>query len=171
MNANRPVKQFSLDNSHFTPAILKGYKRYRVFGCDYPAILKTDENQETRGILVKGLTSSEIQLLDKYEGEQYVRTDVEVYIENTPSNLLYQHNRSALSTSLPSLNASSSLKLYTKEEYDVISKSPKSLLVPAQTYVWIDSPALLDDVEWDPEEFKREKLEKWSTDDYEEYAL
>ncbi|CAG8443454.1 8318_t:CDS:2 [Ambispora gerdemannii] len=164
MNANRLDTKFSLDNNHFAPAILK-----------YPAILKTDENQETRGILVRGLSSSEIQLLDRYEGEQYVRTDVEVYIENTPSNILYQHNRPALSTSLSSLNVSSSpsssLKLYNDETYDEISKSSKSLLVPAQTYVWIDSPALLEDASWDPEEFEREKLEEFERVELKEYLL
>ncbi|RIA82303.1 hypothetical protein C1645_809664 [Glomus cerebriforme] len=65
------------------PAVLKGYKRRKVIGAVYPAILKGDDlKDKTNGILLKGLSSQDIERLDNFEGDQYVRNNVKIYIEN-----------------------------------------------------------------------------------------
>jgi len=65
------------------PATLKGYKRLKVSRASYPAIIKDDDDSEIRGIMVKGLTSTDISILDYYEGDQYMRIDVEVFPTNS----------------------------------------------------------------------------------------
>ncbi|CAB4419826.1 unnamed protein product [Rhizophagus irregularis] len=100
------------------PATLKGYKRRKVIGTDYPAILKGDDlKDETRGVLIRGLSSQDIRRLDNFESHQYERKKIKVYIENegTP--------------------------------------------IEAITYVWKDSPDLLDEKDWNSEEFE------WSSQD------
>ncbi|CAG8450207.1 9574_t:CDS:2 [Acaulospora colombiana] len=64
------------------PATLKGYKRLRVLGASYPALIK-DNDSETQGILIKGLTSGNVSTLDHYEGDQYTRINVEVFPNNS----------------------------------------------------------------------------------------
>ncbi|CAG8586508.1 3760_t:CDS:2 [Acaulospora morrowiae] len=64
------------------PATLKGYKRRKVLGTSYPAIIK-DDNSETHGVAVKGLTPRDISILDHYEGDQYMKKDVEVFPINS----------------------------------------------------------------------------------------
>ena len=48
---------------------MKGYKRCKVIGAIYPAILKGDAKDETSGVLLKGLSSQDITRLDQYEGD------------------------------------------------------------------------------------------------------
>ncbi|CAB4378889.1 unnamed protein product [Rhizophagus irregularis] len=99
------------------PATLKGYKRRKVIGTDYPAILKGDDlKDETRGVLIRGLSSQDIRRLDNFESHQYERKKIKVYIENegTP--------------------------------------------IEAITYVWKDSPDLLDEKDWNSEEFEWSKF-------------
>ncbi|CAG8846383.1 45937_t:CDS:2, partial [Gigaspora margarita] len=62
------------------PAVLKGYKRRQVRGAWYPAIIKSNENDEAKGILLKGLSYNDILKLDDYEGDQYKREDVKVFV-------------------------------------------------------------------------------------------
>ena len=46
---------------------------------------------------------------------------------------------------------------------------PRTRLVPAQTYVWNDAPALLEKDDWDPEEF-RTNMRRWLEEEEEEFA-
>ncbi|CAG8539339.1 9115_t:CDS:10 [Paraglomus occultum] len=118
------------------PAVLKGYRRHKVFNAVYPAIIKGSENDETRGVLVSGLTSQDILRLDLFEGNQYVRTDVEVLIiEEAKRNSFHSD---------PDLVDTDADIIYTPP--------PRPRLVPAQTYVWNDAPALLEKDDWDPED-------------------
>ena len=70
------------------PAVLPGYRRHRVRGADYPAIVpcsddgksEGDGKSETsdhaaavRGTLVQGLTDGDIWRLDIFEGGEYKR--------------------------------------------------------------------------------------------------
>ncbi len=54
-------------------AILRGYKRLRVKGQNYPGIIES-ANSVVRGRLLQGLTEEELLRIDEYEGEEYERT-------------------------------------------------------------------------------------------------
>ncbi|RHZ83240.1 hypothetical protein Glove_99g151 [Diversispora epigaea] len=77
------VLESNNNNKNITgiPAVLKGYKRRKVHGEPYPAIIK-EENSETHGIVVKGLTPEDMLRLDFFEGDQYAKIEVQVFITN-----------------------------------------------------------------------------------------
>ena len=121
----------------FTPALLAGYRRHRVVGCDYPAMYPCP-GSNVRGNLVAGLTARDLSRLDIFEGSQYARR--EVTVETLPGVELEESTAEATSGSMPR----------TKEEMTV------------QTYVWRDKyRADLEDGEWDFEVFKKEKMKAW----------
>jgi gamma-glutamylcyclotransferase (GGCT)/AIG2-like uncharacterized protein YtfP len=62
-----------------TSALLDGYQRRKVRGCDYPAIT-TSEGGSVRGLLVTGLTDEHLDRLDTFEGFQYEREVVRVRV-------------------------------------------------------------------------------------------
>lgn len=56
------------------PAILPKYTRRRIHCCDYPAIIPSSKPGAcVRGIYVRGITPSDQQRLDMFEGDQYER--------------------------------------------------------------------------------------------------
>jgi len=59
------------------PAILYGYVRHDVRGEVYPAIIP-QAGSSVRGLLYENLSTGELALLDAYEGDEYVRSLVEV---------------------------------------------------------------------------------------------
>ena len=59
------------------PALLTGYRRHRVLGCDYPAIIP-HEGSTVRGSYVTGLTEPDLMRLDIFEGDQYTREKVTI---------------------------------------------------------------------------------------------
>lgn len=65
----------ALYNNHnlkTTPAILHNYRRHRVKGADYPAIVP-HEGSTVRGTYVTGLTDADVWRLDIFEGPEYRR--------------------------------------------------------------------------------------------------
>jgi gamma-glutamylcyclotransferase (GGCT)/AIG2-like uncharacterized protein YtfP len=60
-------------------ALLPGYRRYRVPGEAYPAIVAAVDFQ-VDGLCYQGLNRHELELLDAYEGDSYVRTPVELLV-------------------------------------------------------------------------------------------
>ena len=62
------------------PAILKGYKRFAVKGCDYPAII-ADIKFDVHGVLLLNVDEKSMGLLTYYEGRDYVKSKVEVISE------------------------------------------------------------------------------------------
>ncbi|KAK4985286.1 hypothetical protein LTR66_008221 [Elasticomyces elasticus] len=64
------------------PAILHHFRRQRVAGCDYPAILPHPEST-VRGTYVTGLTKADMKRLDIFEGWSYRRKPVKVKILTT----------------------------------------------------------------------------------------
>ncbi|KAH0545270.1 hypothetical protein FGG08_000569 [Glutinoglossum americanum] len=61
------------------PAILHGFCRHQVQGCDYPAIIP-QTNSTVRGTFVTGLTEGDIHRLDIFEGSDYTRKKVKVRV-------------------------------------------------------------------------------------------
>jgi gamma-glutamylcyclotransferase (GGCT)/AIG2-like uncharacterized protein YtfP len=54
------------------PAVLSGYKRYRVISKAYPAVLP-DPDFQVKGSLMLDITQGEMDFLDSYEGGEYIR--------------------------------------------------------------------------------------------------
>jgi len=63
------------------PATLHGYKRSPMKGRTYPAI-SPNTSAEIRGILYTDISLNDIQNLDTFEGDEYVRKTVEVVLED-----------------------------------------------------------------------------------------
>jgi gamma-glutamylcyclotransferase (GGCT)/AIG2-like uncharacterized protein YtfP len=113
------------------PALLKSYRRHRVRGADYPAIMAAQEST-VRGALVTGLTDGDIWRLDIFEGEEYQRRKVKVRAITDQGDMNVEPTEAQLGDE-----------------------------VEAETYIWIAGRQLLDDNEWDFEEFVREKMSRW----------
>lgn len=71
----------------FSEAILPGFVRLHIKERDYPALVTLEDANKTfgnlgedsvKGVLVKGLTSAEMDLLDEWEGDEYFKTTTEV---------------------------------------------------------------------------------------------
>ncbi|CAG8498909.1 10301_t:CDS:2 [Scutellospora calospora] len=75
-------EKITVDLNSGAPAVLKGYKRHKVRGAWYPAIIKSKDD-ETKGVVFKGLTYNDLLKLDYYEGDQYKRVNVEVFVNNS----------------------------------------------------------------------------------------
>ena len=59
------------------PAVLEGHTRYLMLGRNYPGLTPA-AHCETSGTLYHDLEATTLELLDRYEGEEYVRTQVTV---------------------------------------------------------------------------------------------
>lgn len=63
------------------PALLRGYRRYRVYAEVYPGIFPSPRDS-VDGLLYEGLTLRAWERLDRFEGEMYERQEVEVELES-----------------------------------------------------------------------------------------
>lgn len=69
------------------PAILPQYTRHRVRHCDYPAIVpSTEPGACVRGTYVRGLTTHDQRRLDIFEGDQYERMRLRLYLLDDEGN-------------------------------------------------------------------------------------
>ncbi len=57
------------------PATLPGYRRIRIKGVHYPAVISSG-NDEVTGVLYDGLSEADFRNLDRFEGEEYERLTV-----------------------------------------------------------------------------------------------
>jgi hypothetical protein len=114
-------------------ALLPGFQRRRVRGADYPAIVPR-AGAETRGVLVRGLTPGDVWRLDVFEGDEYARREVEVQV-------------------LPPVARVNTASHARRDD--------GTETVRALTYVWMANEAVLEESEWDFDEFKREKMWRW----------
>nr|POE87415.1 protein aig2 c [Quercus suber] len=70
MDTSNPI--YMTHNLRIQPAILPKFRRHRVKGADYPAIMP-HQDAIVRGTLVTGLTDADIWRLDIFEGDEYQR--------------------------------------------------------------------------------------------------
>ena len=63
------------------PGKLRGYKRCKVFGCDYPAIIP-DPNSMVEGKLVINLDNHSMNIITFFEGEDYRKSTVIIQAGN-----------------------------------------------------------------------------------------
>jgi hypothetical protein len=124
------------------PALLQDYQRHRVSGADYPAVIPQNGSC-VRGTVVTGLTEGDWWRLDLFEGEDYRRDVVKVLVKKQLST-----DQGSKDQTWESLN-----------EEDLESQGEEILV---QTYIWKSSDTLLEPLEWDFDEFIREKLWRWA---------
>ena len=137
--------------SPMEPATLWGYKRYAVKRQVYPAILSTkefsrDNNQHQQhgrcsffveGILMRGLTTSEMKRLDWFEDVDYQRRGVKIEL--------------SIDSTTPTLSSSQSARMD--------SDSAIMNEMQAQTYVWNNPTSELEiEQEWSFEKFCEQNL-------------
>lgn len=128
------------------PALLPGFRRHRVVGADYPGIIENAQ-AEVRGTLVTGLTDGDVWRLDLFEGSEYVRRKVQVKLLRGTTTRGTSAQRAG---ELPPSAAQSG-----KDELEVEAE------VEAETYVWIGGTGTLEPLEWDFDEFVRQKMWRW----------
>ena len=59
------------------PCILPGYRRRRIQGRSWPGI-RPDTQESTQGLLLQGISASQIEVFDLFEGDAYERRRVQV---------------------------------------------------------------------------------------------
>ncbi|KAG8704522.1 hypothetical protein FRC08_002188 [Ceratobasidium sp. 394] len=144
------------DASHLraSPAVLMSFTRHHIKRCDYPAIvpynvgsallkreLERDERC-VRGVIVSGLTTEDVALLDVFEGDEYNRVVVEA------------HPLIPLAPISPKLT-----QILLSSSSGLPSSLPTTLTV--QTYVWAAGTARLEPMIWQYDTFIKEKLRRW----------
>ncbi|KAH9980979.1 hypothetical protein BGW80DRAFT_1162287 [Lactifluus volemus] len=157
------------DASHLQicPAILTNYTRHQVKFADYPAIVPsersqvifgrelTPEEKSVRGTLVTGLTTMDIAFLDVFEGNEYVRSQVQVHPLGTFAPI---PATSEAQDSLPVPTMSAAAAATSESEQ-------AQTLLPAQTYVWNVQDSRLDEKLWSYDEFVIKNAWKWIDSD------
>jgi gamma-glutamylcyclotransferase (GGCT)/AIG2-like uncharacterized protein YtfP len=58
---------------------IKGYERLKVVGAHYPGIRKSKAEDVVKGVLWTGLTETDMEHLDRYEGDIYYQEEVDVH--------------------------------------------------------------------------------------------
>lgn len=156
------------DLVRFQPAKLHGYRRYRVRGADYPAIIAASPSSESSrtsvlGTLVSGLTDGDIYRLDRFEGNEYVREEVSVRVVRGS-----MHRTAGSSATVGGVGGSNG---ELRDMLDVAGAdgADEGEEVRAVTYVWVAGEQMLEDTEWDFETFKRDKLAWWAGADESEW--
>lgn len=144
------------------PALLPGYRRYRVQNADYPAILPytPPEASSVLGVVVTGLTEGDVLRLDVFEGTMYEKRAVKVRVPKSSSSSSSSSSKDDNNEDDKSLQKGldQAAHLTGKQEEDEMEE------VEATTYVWTDPEQDLDmGAEWDFESFKRDKLTWWIT--------
>lgn len=129
---------------------------------DYPAVIPastasgqgTTDVHSVRGTVVEGLTKEDMWRLDLFEGDEYERRGVRVKI-------LSMNEGNEVPD--PCTNGASTINEHVVGSPESRSRQqPQQEDLEAETYIWIAGEHLLDDDEWDYDEFVREKLWRWA---------
>jgi gamma-glutamylcyclotransferase (GGCT)/AIG2-like uncharacterized protein YtfP len=70
---------------HGVNARLPGYAIYRVKDVEYPGIIEAPDN-ETSGVLYRGVSDEDLKVLDLFEGELYERRLLKINTEDSKSH-------------------------------------------------------------------------------------
>lgn len=155
----------------FQPAILHGFKRHRVRNHSYPAIVavnsepviqdgdanaNADAGASVLGTLVSGLTDGDIYRLDLFEGDPYIKKEVTVRALRSDGD---EDGQGSLQDVLKGVVGTAESGGGAQSDLEAGKE------VAAVTYVWIAGVDKLDEVEWDLETFKKEKMAKWIADE------
>ncbi|CAD6582836.1 MAG: hypothetical protein CYPHOPRED_002132 [Cyphobasidiales sp. Tagirdzhanova-0007] len=126
------------------------HSRHHVKGVDYPAVVNVEKGIKAmgrslsqdeacvRGTAVMGLTRSDMQLLDTFEGDEYERAQVKVQLLSS-----IRHASDATHTA----------------HHDEAPQN--NAATEATVYLWIASTDMLACRLWSYEDFLRDKLHLW----------
>ena len=67
------------------PARVRGFRRVRVRGESYPALLPAGPEEEVEGVVHLGLSPQDLARIDRYEGELYRRIPVTCHLQDGSS--------------------------------------------------------------------------------------
>ncbi|KAL3619078.1 AIG2-like protein D [Castilleja foliolosa] len=68
------------------PAVLPNFQRFSIKGRVYPAIIPA-EDKKVHGKVLLDITPLELHILDVFEDDEYVRTAVDVFLEDSSEKL------------------------------------------------------------------------------------
>ncbi|EPS93525.1 hypothetical protein FOMPIDRAFT_1136034 [Fomitopsis schrenkii] len=140
------------------PALLLDYTRHQIKHADYPAVLPYSRSRElyehdlspegrvVRGTLVTGLEEADIELLDIFEGNEYIRENISAY-------------PLAAFVPLSSPESPSAVPLGTPPPLPPLDSLTAP--IPAQTYVWSQPISRLSSNIWEYTDFMRDSAHKW----------
>jgi len=70
-----------------SPAVLKGYKRYCVKECDYPAVIQQND-VETIGLVLENIDDLSLDIISFYEGDEYEKMQLTVNMNGKSTDVL-----------------------------------------------------------------------------------
>ncbi len=70
-----------------SPAVLKGYKRYCVKECDYPAVIQQND-AETIGLVLENIDDLSLDIISFYEGDEYEKMQLTVNMNGKSTDVL-----------------------------------------------------------------------------------
>ena len=70
-----------------TPAVLSGYKKYCVKGCDYPAVIQIDDSI-TSGMVLENVDDYSLYVISFYEGNEYEKLKVTINLNDESKEVL-----------------------------------------------------------------------------------
>ncbi|KAE8266234.1 hypothetical protein A4X09_0g6112 [Tilletia walkeri] len=152
-------------------ALLPAHATWHVQKVDYPALVPISERRPQQqhpssssdtdaeivvpGTLVSGLTDRDLRYLDLFEGDEYVRKEVDVRpaVEGEGISNALRPRDASLADILADLDpATTALE----------GQNPAaSSTVRAQAYLWCAPLSMLEDRRWIFAEFAREKAKRW----------
>ena len=103
----------------YISAGLNGFKRCRVKGCDYPAIIE-ESGAIVKGYIIENVDKKSMQILTFFEGEEYEKKQNSISLLNT--------------------------------------------IINTALFVWVGDRELLENRDWDADEFKKKSLEYYLND-------
>ncbi|PPQ67519.1 hypothetical protein CVT25_006060 [Psilocybe cyanescens] len=148
------------DGAHLElcPAVLLEHTRHEVKLCEYPGVIPiskglkilnrslTQEERSVRGTLVKGLTAQDMDFLDAFESDEYIRRKVQVH----PLGPFTKVSAETVDGDLVPENPPA---------LPEISKLLE-LAVDAETYIYCDETNLNSDL-WSFKDFVKNNAWKW----------
>ncbi|EST08705.1 AIG2-like protein [Kalmanozyma brasiliensis GHG001] len=150
------------DGSHLKVqnAVLDGARLYHVKNAEYPGLLKEPSTSSSvkavKGTLVSGLTLSDVQRLDAFEGDEYTRSLVSVLPDpaapiETNATRIANAGNAPLHAILAGLTPNRIAELVSSEG----SK------VDAEVYTWSAGRDKLEDKVWEFDAFARTHAHNW----------
>lgn len=178
---NNPEAHTQYAHLHAVPAILRQHELRRVKGEEYPAMIRSeefssqDQDQETapvaatplppvRGILVSGFTHAEMTLLDRFEGDEYVRVKVDASV---PANEEPVSNDERAKWSQDKIQGILDEMLPVDRVQSLLAGTEPSEQVSAETYIWVAPQGYLELRDgprgpWEFSTFSKSKSGRWT---------
>ncbi|GAC77383.1 hypothetical protein PANT_26d00024 [Moesziomyces antarcticus T-34] len=136
-------------------AVLDGATLYHVRGEEYPGLVRTPTGM-VKGTLVTGLTDADVQCLDAFEGDEYVRMRVGV-LPDPSARVECNETRIANAGTAPLHAVLSSL---TSERMEQV-RARGEVVEDVEVYAWSAGREKLEERVWEFDVFAREHAARW----------